>query len=329
MSSSRYIFVSGPARSGTTLLQLVLSAHPDMTITPECSFITKFIDKYYHNSKQLNISDINELIIEMTQDQKLMNWPLFNLSAFKQTLQLCSDIRLKPSKFVDCLFTYYAKRIESGTKWIGNKKGSYAAGYGPLAKKLFPDAKFIYIVRDPRAVVRSMIENLDYIKDFNDAIHACTIRGYFIKVMGRMFPEECFTIRYEDLVKYPDKSIRNLCKFLDITPHENMLKFYKENIRGEKLIAHKKKMFLNTTTPFNRKLIDQWRKFDVLSMQQIGEIEICNRAYMKRYGYTTEYLSYVHPIKGCYLTIMSLLKQLKCMIRGIIIRTRLHFSSQH
>ena len=58
---SNPFFILGNPRSGTTLLRLMLDAHPKMTVPPECGFIVWFYDKY----KSWSDSDKSTLNIQM------------------------------------------------------------------------------------------------------------------------------------------------------------------------------------------------------------------------------------------------------------------------
>ncbi len=277
-----HLFVSGPARSGTTLLELVLSSHPSITITPETSTIDILIKKNSYWNKKIKNEGIDVLFELLKTDQKLNNWPDFKLKDFIEWIDNKENLTVK--EFLDRLFYYFAFFRDRGIEYLGNKKGFYATKYGTVTKKLFPDTKFIFIVRDPRDVVRSQLLSFSW-SDFNSAVSTCTTRSFYIEKMCRKYPSDCLVIRYEDLVKTPTRVCECICDFLDLGFNRSMLEFYKYNKNGKGLVSHKRNIHKNTINPFNPDLIGQWEKMNHLTLKQLEDIEIINKKYMKRYNY--------------------------------------------
>ena len=277
-----HLFVSGPARSGTTLLELVLSSHPSITITPEASTVDILIKKKNYWNKKIKNEGIDVVFKLMRTDQKLNNWPDFKLNDFIKWIDKKENLSAK--EFLDKLFFYFAFFRDRGTKYLGNKKGLYATKYGTRTKRLFPDAKFIFIVRDPRDVVRSQMLSFSW-ANFSSAVTTCTTRSFYIEKIKRKYPSDSLVIRYEDLVMTPEKVCQGMCDFLDLDFNPDMLKFYEYNKNGKGLISHKRNIHKHTTNPFNPDLIGQWEKTNFFTLTQLADIEIINKKYMKNYNY--------------------------------------------
>lgn len=284
VSKYKHIFVSGPPRAGTTLIELVLSAHSMITITPETLFIQQLF-KRFQPGKKLDKDEIGSVIQIMKVDRKLNSWPKFNLDTFIKRYPL--EPGMSVGEILDCVFRFYAEQISSGTEYLGNKKGLYASGYGPYAKKLFPDAKFLYIVRDPRDITRSVLDNLSK-SSLAEAAGKCWIRDRHIRKMVKLFPNDTLVLRYEDLVLEPERTCLLICNFLAVPFDEGMLTFYKLNPNSERLIGVTKNIHPHTTTPFNPGLIEQWKRKRYFTSEELQNIEALTGSYMKRYGYKAE-----------------------------------------
>jgi hypothetical protein len=284
---SKHVFVSGLSRSGTTLLQLVLSAHPMVTITPEQNFIQEFFKTNPVPDRVLSEAQLAKMIEMMREDIKLNTWPGFNLDGFLATLP---DQEYTIAQILDALFVHFADLSSRGTHYLGNKKGLYLAGYGPLTKQVFPDAKFIYIVRDPRDTIRSIVANIAY-RSLTDEAIRCTEATHQIAEMETRYPGDVLTVRYEDLVTDPKAVCQTLCKFLAIPFDEQMLRFYELNRDGSMLIGVTREIHPNTSSPFNPELVGQWKKQNSFTPNQLRTIESFAYPYMKRFGYELEEVS--------------------------------------
>jgi protein-tyrosine sulfotransferase len=107
--------------------------------------------------------------------------------------------------------------------------------YAQYISKLFPNAKFLLLIRDARAIIHSiMTRNLtiagfsltDYrqnLKSWNNGISIMVSR---CKDFGQ---NQCFMVYYEQLVLQPKKTIESIFKFLNLSmvdsvlPHEELV----------------------------------------------------------------------------------------------------------
>ena len=250
----------------------------------------------------------------MKSDQKLIGWPGFDLNDFMQWRTARED-PLTLVDLLDSLFWYFAISVGGGTEYLGNKKGSYASGHAPLTKRLFPDAKFIYTVRDPRDVVRSMGANFTGCTPESE-VAICAIRSCYISRMCRTYPEDCLELKYEDLVLTPMETCSQICAFLGISFESGMLEFYKRNQEGQSLLGHTAHIHPNTQTPFNPELIGQWQRKGGLTASQVEDIEIINREYMIKYGY--EFHTKCRSISSASMLLKSRVRLWKARMRSRI-----------
>jgi protein-tyrosine sulfotransferase len=98
----------------------------------------------------------------------------------------------------------------------------------PELSHLFPHSKFLYLVRDPRAVVFSL---MGILKEKQDMAHASKyfytwhqynnrVSGYCDKV-GR---DRCRMVKYEDLILSPKETIASIAQFLGLEWTDDFLK---------------------------------------------------------------------------------------------------------
>jgi hypothetical protein len=94
--------------------------------------------------------------------------------------------------------------------------------------ELFPDAKFIFLFRNPLDVMCSMMST--WLKDLL-ILHAYHIDLYEgVRSMSRgssVYADRSINVHYEQLVRDPQYEVRRVCQFLGVTYHDEMLVKYK------------------------------------------------------------------------------------------------------
>jgi hypothetical protein len=204
----RPIFVVGFQRSGTTLLQALLGAHPRIASPPETYF---FFRVYHLRDFWGDLKDdarLRRVVHEMLNPMV----PLFAESGFDEDdlfEQLKGSDRSYRALF-DTMMRDFAQR-NGKRRWSEKTPGQSATDVW----ELFPEAQVVHIVRDPRDVVLSSVsmpwERDDpaiiaqrYVEFTLDTVTAGTARG----------PAQYLRIRYEDLCQDPAVTLRLICSFL-------------------------------------------------------------------------------------------------------------------
>lgn len=229
--SSNPFFIVGVGRSGTTLIRLMLNSHPNIAIPYETHFLTNYInqvDKYQPLSVDANL---DRLITDMLDEELLKQWDVVpSLSEVRERVdgRTLADV-------IDAIYGFYAN--EHGKKRWGDKSDYLNRMYE--INQVFPETKFIHIVRDGRDVASSVMRMSWGPRDIIAAAEWWQEYVRLGRSMGRMLPAGRYLeVKYENLVLEPEETLRVICQFLDEPYSEKMLSFYKES---ESLIPESRK----------------------------------------------------------------------------------------
>ncbi|MEU8244190.1 sulfotransferase [Actinoplanes missouriensis] len=208
MSSDRPIFVVGCPRSGTTMLQLMLHAHPRIALPPENRFL---LPGYERRHEYGDLSSPQ-------QRRELAEWivasPHFGDLGLSGEAVVEAVVAAPPTlgSAFGTIFQMYAQRFGK-PRW-GDKRPSYLRNL-PVILRLFPDAQIINIVRDGRDCVASLKETPWGPADFGKLVDTWARSADASVRASREYPSDVYQqVRYEDLVADPEPHLRAICTFL-------------------------------------------------------------------------------------------------------------------
>ena len=142
----------------------------------------------------------------------------------------------------------------------------------------YPNAKFLFMIRDPRAVVNSYVT-----RKFNIAncYHGSLLWKKEVELQ-RNFREahtkNCHLVRYEDLITNKTDVLRRVCDFLDITFEDALINYFKGNA-NTRIHAGTE----NITKDVDSSIQAKWKHS--LSGKQIQTIEAITSAEARKNGY--------------------------------------------
>ncbi|MER6825922.1 sulfotransferase [Streptosporangium sp. NPDC000563] len=210
MKPDRPIFILGCPRSGTTMLQLMLHAHPRVAIPPE----TRFMVSAYQ--RRLQFGDLNDA----AHRRELGEWVVDRRQSRFHELELDRDEVLDQivggpptlGSALGIVLRAYAAR-HGKPRW-GDKRPSYFQ-YTDVLLRLFPDAQFVHLIRDGRDCVASLKEMPWYNGTVYSAVSAWAEAIDFARHGAPKLPGGSYhELRYEDLTAEPEAHLRRLCEFL-------------------------------------------------------------------------------------------------------------------
>ncbi len=205
-------FVVGVPRSGTTLLRLLLDAHPELAIPPETAFIPMLVRE--HGPGPLDPARFVELVAAFE------TWPDFHMT--REELASRSEL-LAGATLGDGLRAFYALYAERcGKQRCGDKTPDYGLTIDSIAA-LMPEARFLHIIRDPRGVAAS-VRPLWFAPSRNlPEIAADWARRVQATREQAGARSSYYELRYEDLLADPESMLREICAFIDLGFDPRML----------------------------------------------------------------------------------------------------------
>jgi len=232
-SAHRPIFIIGNPRSGTTLLRLMLTCHPRIVIPPEAGFAIGLLGA--HGGFRGRPGELERFTADLAASAKFEHWKLSApvLEGFLRDTVRPSDY----AGLVSGVYACYASVHQDGKPRWGDKNNFYLAHVETLAS-LFPGAVFLHIVRDGRDVACSYRSLADVKGKYAPTLpsrvfdamcewnrNLARIRRAFARV-GR---DRVLELRYEDLVREPELTLRTVCDFLGEDYSPAMLAYDREN----------------------------------------------------------------------------------------------------
>lgn len=219
-----FFFIVGAPRSGTTLLSSMLNAHSEIAIPYESNFMVHCYNKYGLSPDLYNDSTLESLIEEILSGYFVSKW---EPSITKEDLNYnnCRDL---PSLINEIYHCYARKKGKSiwGDKTPGYTKDIY------VLNRIFPNAKYIHIIRDGRDVALSLLSKIWGPRSFPIAIRFWREVVSLCQVQLAMISEERYVeLRFEDLVKHPESNLKRICSMLGVEFQSEMLSDYSSEWR--------------------------------------------------------------------------------------------------
>ncbi len=228
------VFVVGFPRSGTTLLEQMLDAHPQLQSMDETPFFERLASKL------------------RSHDPRILD----DLSVLRQ--YDCDELR-------KMYFLMTAERIQrrDGAQLVD--KNPLNMAWLPLIHRLFPEAKLILCVRHPCDVVLSC-----YMQNFRSVVlgAACEnldrLAAAYVQAMrtwlqhASVIQPDVLVSRYEDLVADTTAQTRRIAGFLDLDDAAPMLQFDR---RAREKAYIQTPSYSQVIEPVNRKGLGRWHMY--------------------------------------------------------------------
>jgi hypothetical protein len=193
-------------------------------------------------------------------------------------------------------FVYQQMPLEAQGKHVFIKENN-AQQMLPFLVDCFPDAKFIFQVRDPRDFLLSAVARRKRWmgNKFGSVRNALNVwrddQAGGLAAYGLLGTQRVFLQRYEDLVANFDETMTDLCAFLDISFDERMHKFHEAD--HAQSLAVKGGPRENLAKPL---MTENFRKYKKgLSRGRIKMVEAHVGDLMDRFGYPREYKGIARP----------------------------------
>jgi tetratricopeptide (TPR) repeat protein len=228
------IFIVGFPRSGTTMLEQILDAHPSLDSMDEQAFLQEQVDR-------------------------MTSWGL----TYPEGLSQLSDAQC------DELRSLYWKLVGNTGCWSPGKrlvdKNPLNLLRLPVIARLFPNAPIILALRHPCDVLLSC-----YMQNFRSPAFALmcsslqTLAKGYVNAMrfwihhAEIMRPNTLILRYEDLLDDFPGHVSRIAAFLDLDQTDTMLTFH-EHAQGKGYISTPS--YSQVVQPPNKKAVGRWRRY--------------------------------------------------------------------
>jgi hypothetical protein len=216
-------FVVGIARSGTTLLRLMLDAHPQLTIPPETHFLPRLFTQFGRWTKEgVEGVELRERAIELITTHP--RWGDLDLDAEEVRRRMADHDPLTAGDAARSFYEAYAAR-EGKPRW-GDKSPPYAWKANRIQRNL-PEAHFVHLIRDGRDVALSLSEVSWGPGDVSAAAAKWADELRRARHRARRLRAGTYMeIKYEDLVADPEPLLRGVADFVSLPWDDAMLQYH-------------------------------------------------------------------------------------------------------
>lgn len=271
-STDEPFFVVGASRSGTTLMRLILNAHPRLALPGETQFYVGVFEQYRRDGRWPEAVDAFITICEQRME------PAIELADMRRRLLDLDRPDLRA--LLDLPLRRWAA-AEGKPRW-GEKTPEHSFYSQPILA-MFPAAKFVEMIRDPRAVVASMTGS----RFKGDSTTRNALYWDYVTTTAHERLQrdagagQVISVRYEQLVSEPERTVREVCAFLGEEFDLGMLAFHEQT--SSYMRAGRTRGDPRLMSPIGGE-VDGWRAKLTDSQVRITE-HVC-AAGMRRFGYT-------------------------------------------
>lgn len=195
------IFIGGMPRSGTTLLRVLLDAHPDIRCGEETRVIPRLL----------------------SIKQQWLKAPI----EFKRLQEAGITGEVLDNAVAAFILEIIARHGEPAPRLCN--KDPFTLRSAVYLNSLFPKAKYILLIRDGRAVVHSIITRKVTITGFDLTDYRQCLKKWNVAMQAMYYqcqqlgPKICLPVYYEQLVLHPKHGMKRILEFLEVPWNDSVL----------------------------------------------------------------------------------------------------------
>ena len=210
--SGKMVFIVGSPRSGSTLMERMISSHSKIQGGPEPHLLTPLAHLGYYE----------------TVDKA----PYDHLRAVQAQRDFVATLPRGEEDYLDALRAYcnvlYGRALNAaqGKTMLLDKTPAYALVL-PFISKVFPNAKYIVLTRHPGAIFSSFADSF-FEGDWEAAYQFNPIVERYVPAIARFIREKAVPmvhVRYEDIVTEPDAHLQRICEMMELEFEPGMVNY--------------------------------------------------------------------------------------------------------
>ncbi|CAJ0573368.1 unnamed protein product, partial [Mesorhabditis spiculigera] len=233
-AKSPFIFIGGVPRSGTTLMRAMLDAHPDVRCGEETRVIPRILglrgqwrksDREWNRLQQAGVT--NEVI---------------NAAVASFIVQIIAGHGAAAPRLCN--------------------KDPFTMKSAQYITEIFPNAKMLFMIRDGRATVHSIISRKVTITGFDLSDYRQCLQKWNAAIQAMLeqcnaVGDKCLKIHYEQLVLHPEKQMREILNFLDL-PWNSSVLHHEELIGKDISLSKVERSSDQVVKPVNVDALSKW-----------------------------------------------------------------------
>jgi hypothetical protein len=218
------LFVVGCGRSGTTVLRLMLNAHPDLAIPPEAQFIERLAARRDRYVAPDGGFAADGFLVDLLTDRRFKEWGVADAD-------VCERIPASGATFAGIITAAFESYAAAHGKLRWGDKTPDHVRYMSLLGGLWPEGKFVHLIRDGRDVAGSLAHTpfgpktvLEQARYWAKRVRAGRRAG------AALGPSRYLEVRYESLVGDLEAELRRICSFAGLTFEPAMLRHHERSV---------------------------------------------------------------------------------------------------
>lgn len=318
------IFVVGSPRSGTSILTWCLGQHANILPLEESNWLGEFavgVEVQYRvgcrrgDRSPLSASGIGRAEFFETIGDSINEMILRHRLQMEERSRSCTE---RHPEQAHPAFNIARSDSESKSRWVdGTPENSmYIAGL----KKLFPDARFVHIVRDVESVVASMLNfktdgDARLVKTEQEAyeywmrtVQAC------VQAEAALGPDVMCRLRYDDLVQRPIQAMREVLEFLG----EAFMPECSEPLKVKINSSHVPEDFHAGEPGTDKELVRHARQLSAQLQQQPAREPPSLQAVAEMEGAFDRRVTFMAELDGAYAFAQREVARLQGIIKGLL-----------
>jgi tetratricopeptide (TPR) repeat protein len=257
----KIVFLVGFPRSGTTLTEQIMESHPEFIATHEVPVLPRLIRE---------ISEVVDRSFNYPMDMATLSEPevIMLREAYMQRMSESLNLTIDANKFL-------LDKLPLNIIHLG------------FISRLFPEARILLAVRDPRDVCLSCFSQtftynqaMRQFLDINDTakFYAVVMKLWFH--YKKVLDINVIETRYEDIIDNLESAARRILEFVGADWNDEVLKYY-ESAKNRHVFTPS---YQGVTQPVYRDSIAKWRNYE----QDLTSVMPVLEPYIREFGYDTE-----------------------------------------
>tara|TARA_R110002049_G_scaffold200299_5_gene370987 strand:- start:10836 stop:11807 length:972 start_codon:yes stop_codon:yes gene_type:complete len=277
-------FVVGIWRSGTTMLREVLEMSEEVKTLPEHFVLLNNLSR----AKIFSSIEKAKMLNSTLENNDFLHFAKPNVEQLKTKFSTATTFE----EAINAIYSSCLRGNEIPSILID--KNPIYSYYLPQLLVLFPNAKFIWMLREPKDNCISRAKHkIQHFENYNYLASWWNHTNDLIAQQAKKYPDRFLLVHYDAMCEAPEAYTKKICNFLGVKFDAEMLNFRKHKEEKQKnylasleardgkldpeYLKQKYAMWENLQKPINTSKINQWEK--ELTLNQIAQVDSLSKEY--------------------------------------------------